>query len=249
MIVNCTPVGMWPEPEGCPPEAELVAGASGVFDCVYNPLRTRLVLAAQGRGVPAEGGLYMLVKQAALACELFTGTPVEAEQVDIIYNSLRRERENLVLIGMPGAGKSTVGRMLAQKSGKVFVDLDEEIERRAGKPVAALFAEQGEALFRELESALIRELSGSGGRVIATGGGAVLREENVLRLKQNGRLLFLDRPLDALEPYADRPLADTAEKLRRLYAERHPIYLSAADEIVPVNDSPEAVAERIASAI
>ena len=244
MIINCTPAGMWPDLDGVPLDLAGFPGLEGVFDCVYNPLRTRLVLEA--RGVPASGGLYMLVKQAALACELFTGTPVEDDQVDIIYDALRRERENIVLIGMPGAGKSTVGRILAQKTGKVFADIDEEIVKRAGKPIPAIFTEDGEAAFRDLEADVVRELAGTGGRVIAAGGGTVLREENVRRLKQNGRLVFLDRPLDHLLPSPDRPLGDTAEKLRRLYAKRYPIYLSAADDIVDASGDPEAVAERIA---
>ena len=247
MIINCTPAGMWPYMIGLPLETADFPNLSAVFDCVYNPLRTRLVLEAQARGIPAAGGLYMLVKQAALACELFTGTPVEDGQIDIIYNSLRREQENIVLIGMPGAGKTTVGRILAQKTGKVFVDTDEEIVKLAGKTIPAIFAELGEAGFRDLEVGVVRDLAGQTGRVIAAGGGTVLREENVRRLRQSGRLMFLDRPLEMLEPSSERPLGDTAEKLRRLYAERYPVYRAAADEIVPVNDTPEAVAEQIVS--
>ena len=274
VIVNCTPVGMRPDPESAPISLESFLpchserseesvspschskpcpersrrsseepvpfpGLSGVFDCVYNPLRTRLVLEAQARGIPAAGGLYMLVKQAALACELFTGTPVEDENVDIIHNSLRREQENIVLIGMPGAGKTTVGRILAQKTGKLFVDTDEALVQRTGKAISAIFAERGEAGFRELEAAVVRELAGLSGRVVATGGGTVLREENVRLLKHYGRLVFLDRPLEALEPSSERPLGDTAEKLRKLYAERCPIYRAAADEIVSAAAAPE----------
>ncbi len=222
---------------------------SGVFDCVYNPLRTRLVLEARARGVPAMGGLYMLVKQAALACERFTGTPVPEEQVDIICDTLRRERENLVLIGMPGAGKSSVARLLAQKTGREFVDSDEEIVKRAGKSIPAVFAEDGEAAFRALEAEIIRAAALKTGCVIATGGGTVLREENVRRLKQTGRLIFLDRPLSALAPSPDRPLGDTAEKLARLYAERAPLYEAAADLTVPITGTPEEAAEAVLSAL
>ncbi|MBQ1410709.1 MAG: shikimate dehydrogenase [Oscillospiraceae bacterium] len=260
-ILNCTPAGMYPNLEESPLSlaASLICHSErseesvpfpqlqGVFDCVYNPLRTRLVLAAQKRGLPAGGGLYMLVKQAALACERFTGAPVAEAQIQQLYAKLHRDRENLVLIGMPGAGKTTVGRLLAAKSRKSFVDLDEAIVRRAGKSIPAIFAEDGEAVFRDLESDLIRALSTKGGQVIATGGGAVLREENVLRLKQNGRLIFLDRPLAALRPTADRPLGDTAEKLQQLYETRFPVYHRAADLVIDASPRPEELAARLAT--
>lgn len=254
-IINCTPVGMYPHPEELPLALEnrpfchserpkgLVLRRSeesvpfpkikGVFDCVYNPLRTRFMQEAQARGIPASGGLYMLVKQAALSCALFSGYPVEETVVGAIYGMLRQNRENLVLIGMPGAGKTTLGRMLAKRTGKPFLDLDEEIARRAGKSIPAIFAEAGEAAFRDMESAVIRELSAVGGRVIATGGGAILRKENLLNLRQNGRIFFLDRPLETLQPNADRPLGNTFEKLRTLYVERYSRYVTAADAVIP----------------
>ena len=249
VLINCTPVGMWPNNDETPLSLTRCQGPSCVFDCVYNPLRTRLVLEAQARGIPAAGGLYMLVKQAALACGLFTGIPAEDEQLDIIYNSLLREQENIVLIGMPGAGKTTIGRILAQKCGKKFVDIDEELVARTGKPVSAIFAASGEECFRDLESAAVREAAALSGAVIATGGGTVLRAENVRRLKQNGRLVFLDRPLAALVPSPDRPLGDTAEKVARLSAERAPLYAAAADLTVPVAGSPEETAEAVLAAL
>ena len=260
-IINCTPAGMYPDLEESPlalaglpichsersEESVPFPQLRGVFDCVYNPLRTRLVLAAQARGLLAGGGLYMLVRQAALACALFTGVSVEASQLERICATLCHRRENLVLIGMPGAGKTTVGRLLAQKTGKAFLDLDEEIVRRAGKSIPAIFAEVGEAGFRELESNLIRALSAMEGTVIATGGGAILRAENVIRLKQNGRLFFLDRPLAALTPTADRPLGDTTRKLQRLYETRLPAYAAAADRIIDASLQPEELAEALAA--
>ena len=245
LILNTTPVGMWPDSEASPLELSAFPRLRAAADVIYNPLRTRLVLEAQARSIPAAGGLEMLVRQAARSCELFTDLPLDREKVDIIYKSLRKDRRDLVLIGMPGAGKTTVGRILAQKTGKNFVDIDEEIARRTGKTIPALFAERGEAFFRDLESDLILELSQSGGKVIACGGGSVLRPENVLRLKQNGLLYFLDRPLEALEPSADRPLGDTAEKIRRLWEIRRPIYLAAADRVIRVEDTPESVADCI----
>ena len=245
LVINTTPAGMYPDPEGLPLDLSGLPNLAAVFDCVYNPLRTRLVLEAEGRGVPASGGLEMLVRQAALACERFTDAPMPGKMVDIILNNLRRDRENLVLIGMPGSGKTTVGRILAEQTGKAFVDSDEEIVRRTGKPIPALFAEGGEAAFRDLEADVLRDLSRTGGRVIATGGGAVLRPENVRRLKQNGRLFFLDRPLEALAPTADRPLGDTREKLHRLWEERRPRYLAAADAVIDCAGSPEEAAFQV----
>ncbi len=245
LLVNTTPAGMWPDTGAAPVDLSVFPRPGAVADVIYNPLRTRLVQEALQRGIPAAGGLGMLVRQAALACALFTGAPVPEEEVDIIYMRLRTERENLVLIGMPGAGKTTVGRLLAQKLQREFVDTDEEIVKRAGKPIPAIFAEKGEARFRRLETSVIEAFSGSGGRVIAVGGGAVLREENVRLLKLNGRLCFLDRPPEDLEPSPDRPLGDTAEKVARLYQSRYFRYAAAADLTVPVVGGPEQTARAI----
>ena len=247
LLINTTPAGMWPDTEGLPLDLAGFPHLAAVFDCVYNPLRTRLVLEARDRGIPAAGGLEMLVRQAAEACARFTGAPVPAEEVDIILSDLRRERETLVLIGMPGSGKTTVGRILAQSLNREFADTDEEIQKRTGKPIPTIFAEDGEAAFRDLEADLVRELSGVGGRVLAVGGGTVLRPDNLRRLRQNGRLILLDRPLEALVPTADRPLGDSREKLRALWETRRPIYLAAADQTICVTGTPEETAERIIS--
>ena len=245
LLINCTPAGMWPDWEACPLDPAALPGLEAVFDCVYNPLRTRLVLRARALGIPTAGGLEMLVRQAAFACELFTGEALAAKQAPAVYASLLRQRESLVLIGMPGAGKTTVGRLLAQKTGMEFVDLDEEIVKAAGKPIPAIFAEQGEAAFRAMEAAAVKDLSARSGLVVAAGGGTVLQAENVTRLKQNGRLILLDRPLPALEPSPERPLGDTAEKVKALYAARRPIYAAAADLTVPNQGSPEEAAALI----
>ena len=245
VLINTTPAGMYPDLEGMALEPEAFPGLEGVFDCVYNPLRTRLVLRARALGIPAAGGLEMLVRQAAFACELFTGEALAAKQAPAVYASLLRQRESLVLIGMPGAGKTTVGRLLAQKTGMEFVDLDEEIVKAAGKPIPAIFAEQGEAAFRAMEAAAVKDLSARSGLIVAAGGGTVLQAENVTRLKQNGRLILLDRPLPALEPSPERPLGDTAEKLAALYEVRAPLYAAAADLRVPNRGSPEEAAALI----
>ncbi len=258
-IINCTPAGMFPDLDGQALSlGEFPARHSArseeftpfphlqaVFDCVYNPIRTRLVLEAKERGIPSAGGLYMLVKQAALSCQHFTGIPVEETEVETIYRKLHRAQENLVLIGMPGSGKTTVGRLLAQRTGRAFVDVDEEIVRRTGKTIPAIFASKGEEGFRNLESAVILDLAATGGRVIATGGGSVLRWENVRRLRQNGRLLFLDRPLEALTPTPDRPLGDSMDKLWTLYDQRRPHYLAATDQVIANAGNLDHVVENI----
>ena len=239
VLLNCTPVGMFPDWESLPLKPAALTGLAGVFDCVYNPLQTRLVLETRKLGLPAGGGLEMLVRQAVLACELFTGSAVEEGQILTILSELRREQENLVLIGMPGCGKSTLGPLLAQALGRPFVDLDAVIATRAGKSVAAIFAEAGEVRFRELESGLVQELAGQGGQVLATGGGTVLREENLRRLRQNGRIFFLDRPPETLRPSPDRPLGNTVEKLQRLYRQRYALYHAAADCVIPCDGTAE----------
>ena len=249
LIVNTTPCGMYPDIFGQPVGLDCFPALQGVADAIYNPLRSRLVLDARQRGLKAEGGLYMLVAQAVLAAELFTDQPLPAGETDRIYRQLLAEKENLVLIGMPGCGKTTVGRLLAGKLGRELVDVDELIVRQAGCSISDIFAAEGEAAFRHLEAEIITGLSGVGGRVIATGGGAVLRRENVVNLSLNGRLIFLDRPPDQLTPTADRPLADAEDKIIRLYRERYLVYRSAADQTVKVEGTPEAVVKTILRSI
>ncbi len=238
-------MGKTPEPDACPISLAPFSRLRGVADVLYNPLRTRLVLEAQARGIPAVGGLEMLVRQAAASCALFTGLPVAEQTVRAVCQRLGRELENLVLIGMPGSGKTTVGRLLAQKTGLRFVDSDEEAASVAGKPIPELIREAGEAPFRALEAAVLSELSRRSGLVIATGGGAVLDADNVRRLRQNGRLIFLDRPLSDLAPDDAHPLSDTQAKLTALYAARHPIYAACADRTVSGFPDPQAAAEAV----
>jgi len=247
IILNTTPCGMYPHPDAQPISLKAFGSLQGVADVIYNPLRTRFILEARALGLPAEGGLYMLVAQAVRASELFLDTVYPEDLTDRVYSRILRRKENLVLIGMPGSGKTAVGHILAEKTGLPFCDSDQLIVEKAGKPITEIFRDSGEQVFRDLESEVIRDLSLHGGTVVSTGGGAVLRPENVTALKQNGRLFWLDRNPDALIPTDDRPLADTADKIKRLYAERQPIYKSAADEIIPVIGTPLQVAETILS--
>ena len=245
IILNTTPCGMFPRPAEQPLSLESFTRLEGVADAIYNPLRSRLVLDARFRGIPAEGGLYMLVAQAVRASELFLNMSYPDDLTDQIYDRILRRKENLVLIGMPGSGKSAVGKILTETTGKPLADTDQLIVEKAGKSIPEIFREDGEPAFRDLESEIIRELSLQGGQVISTGGGAVLRPENVTLLRQNGRLFWLDRAPDSLVPTDDRPLADTAAKMKQLYQEREPVYRASADMIIPVFGTPEDTASLI----
>ena len=205
---------MFPHAGESPVDLARFPKLSGVIDAIYNPLNTRLLLDAAARGIRAENGLYMLVAQGMKSAELFTGEPVGEAVTESIRRELCSEKRSIVLIGMPGSGKSTVGGLLSEKLGRTFTDTDEEIVRRAGIPISELFKTRGERAFRDLESEVVRDLSRSGGAVIATGGGAILRKENVDALKSNGVLVFLDRPPSELIPTSDRPLADREDKIR-----------------------------------
>ncbi len=242
ILVNTTPVGMFPKSELSPVELSRFSSLLGVIDAVYNPLRTKLVLDAKERGIPATGGLYMLVKQAAYAAEIFTGEKMPEDKVSTVYNTLLRKKENIVLTGMPGAGKSTVGRILAERLSMDFFDTDEAIVSMTGISISEIFSRYGEARFRQIESDVIRELSRGQGRIIATGGGAILSIKNIDNLRQNGKLYFLDRPLCELIPTPDRPTALTEKDLEERYNERYGLYSSTASFRVFGIDSADAAA-------
>ena len=245
VLINTTPCGMYPGCDGQPMDLSRFGWLEGVLDAVYNPLRTRLVLQARDNGARGQGGLYMLVAQAAAACRLFLDRPLPDGALDSVYRAIHGQKQNIVLTGMPGSGKSTVGRVLARQLGRELVDTDTEIIRLAKKPIPEIFAQRGERGFRDLESQVIQEVSRRTGLVIATGGGAILREENVRSLRQNGRIYFLDRPAEDILPTDDRPLARDMEAVRQRYAERYPRYTSTADAAVPVRGSAEDVAAAI----
>ncbi|MBQ8302368.1 MAG: shikimate dehydrogenase [Clostridia bacterium] len=245
IIVNTTPAGMFPNIYESPIDISGFNKLSGVIDAVYNPINTTLVQSAEKRGIKAEGGLYMLVAQAIRASELFTDIKCPSYMLDVIYESVRAEKENIVLIGMPSSGKSTVGRLLAQKLCCDFVDTDELILDEIKMPIKEFFSTYGEEKFRDIESEVIRNLAGRGGLVIATGGGAVLREENVCALKYNGKIIFIDRPLENLVATDSRPLSADRSALERLYYHRYPIYQSICDAIVPSVGEPSDVADNI----
>ena len=264
VLVNTTPVGMWPHVEGQPVDLRLLPNISAVADVVYNPGRTNLLLQAEEldraarhraeadmpeppgsglRRVRYTGGLSMLIHQAKRAEELFFGKTIPDSETENIVTRLWQDRTNLVLVGMPGCGKTTVGRALAQLSGKPFVDLDEEIVRRAGRPIPYIFQTEGEEAFRELEARVLAEVCAQSGQVVATGGGAVLRAENRAAMRRAGRVYFLRRALEEL-PTDGRPLSQKGG-LEEMYRVRKPLYSAAADVAVANSAAPEETAELI----
>lgn len=226
-ILNTTPVGMYPNTGKAPLDLKLFPLCRGVCDIVYNPARTQLILDAQQLDIPAVGGLGMLVGQAKAAAELFLDRKLERGLAAAITREIRNETENMVLIGMPGCGKSTVGRALADRTGRRLVDIDQELEQELGCAIPDFFAQKGEAAFRQAESEMLARFCRESGLVIACGGGAVTVPENIDVMRQNGRLVYLRRPLEEL-PTEGRPVSQS-RPLEELFAQRRPLYESAAD--------------------
>jgi shikimate dehydrogenase len=251
VIINTTPCGMYPYADGgadrvaTPVDVSRFPALCGVVDAVYNPLRTNLILDARDRGIPSEGGLYMLVAQAVRASEIFLDTVYPDDVCESVYGRILKSKENVVLCGMPSSGKSTVGRLLSERLSRSFVDTDEVIVDVEKCQITDIFRERGEKAFRDIESEAVRAVSEKSGDVIATGGGAILRDENVRRLKRNGCLVFLDRPLSELIPTSDRPLASDREAIEKRYNERYPRYNSVADIRISVDTDACGVADKI----
>lgn len=242
LVVNTTPVGMYPKNGAAALDIRRFPRCEAVLDVVYNPARTRLMLDAEACGIPAFGGLLMLVEQARRAAEIFTGNQIDAAVTGRLTAKLARETQNIALIGMPGCGKTTVGRALADLLGRPFYDADEQIEARAGRKIPDIFAQDGEAAFRRLETEVLAELSRQSGAVIATGGGVVTREENRDLLRQNSTVVWLQRELHSL-PLTGRPVSQS-RPLNELAAERMPLYRAWSDAAVEVC-GPEETAKAI----
>ena len=233
VIVNTTPVGMYPNVGISPLNLDLFPNLEGVLDVVYNPARTQLLMDAEKRGIPTQNGLWMLVAQAKESAEWFTGQQISDECIANIHGILRRQMENIVLIGMPGCGKSTLGKLLAERTGKQFVDVDAEIVRKAGIPIPQIFATVGEEGFRKLETEVLSELGKESGLIIATGGGCVTRPNNYNLLHQNGHIIWIQRQISNL-PTDGRPLSQQ-NNLETMFAVRKPLYEQFADFSV-IND-------------
>ncbi len=239
IIVNTTPVGMYPKADDCPIDLSRFQNLSGVADVVYNPLRTQLIVEAEKRNIPAAGGLEMLVAQAKYAVEIFLYKKIDDSRIAEINDTLVKERSNLVLIGMSGCGKTTLGKLAAEKLDKTFVDTDEEIVKRIGMPISDFFVKEGEPAFRKIETEVLHEFSSLNNLVISTGGGIVKNPLNVEYLKRNGRIIWLKRDAELLQSGNGRPLAPDQAATLKLYEERLPLYTAAAEAIAENNGTIE----------
>lgn len=243
VIINTTPVGMYPSNGAAPLDVARFPRLEGVFDAVYNPVKTRLILESEERNIKAAGGIAMLAAQAKRAAEIFTGLSFDDDYITDIQSRLLEKLNNIVLIGMPGSGKTSVGRIIAERTGRTFIDTDAEAERAENLTVPEMFAQKGESFFREAEKKAIAEATKGQGAVIAVGGGAVLDRENRRNMRQNGICVRLLRDLDAL-PTDNRPLSADRDALRKMAEERESYYASCADLSV-INDCPERAALEI----
>ena len=247
IIVNTTPVGMFPNNGQSAVDLGTFPACEGVLDVVYNPARTALLLQAEQRGIPHAGGLYMLVAQAKRSSEIFTGSSIPDSEIERIEKVLSAQMQNIILIGMPSSGKSTIAAALGEKLGRPVYEADALIEEEAGMDIPAIFAAHGEDYFRQLETQVLRKLGAMSGAIISTGGGCVTREENYEPLHQNGRMVWLLRDTDKLDK-TGRPISLRSD-LNELYARREPMYARFADLKADNNGSIEDTLAQILEAL
>lgn len=244
IIVNATPVGMYPNNGERLIDLSKFTKCRKALDLIYNPARTLFLLDAQRLGIDCINGLYMLVAQALRAAEVFTGKSIPLEKIDEIYNTILNNQKNIVLVGMPGCGKSTCAALLSEKTVRECVDTDAMVVEASGEKIPDIFANHGEAEFRRRETEAVREAGKGAGKIIATGGGAILKEENRIALRENSTVIFLKAPIDNLATDG-RPLSKNAEALQKMFGERLPLYLETADYTVEVDPDPEITVRRI----
>ena len=243
VIVNCTPVGMYPNTGIAPLDLKAFPDLEGVLDMVYNPARTQLLLDAEKLGLPYENGLWMLVAQAKEAAEYFGNKSLPDTVIGNVYKKMSGKMQNIVLIGMPGCGKSTIASLLGEKLGRKVVDADQEIVKLVGKSIPEIFADDGEETFRNLETQVLTELGKQSQLVIATGGGCVTRDRNYPLLHQNSSIFWLQRDLDLL-PTEGRPLSQNT-RMQDMFRIREPLYTAFADYVICNNRSSEDTVHQI----
>lgn len=236
IIINTTPCGMYPNNEDLIIDIKYFDKLCGVLDVIYNPLRTKLIQSAKRRNLKCASGLYMLVAQAVYASSIFLDKETDIKLIDEVYNNIYKSKRNIVLIGMPSCGKTTLGKIVAKKLNREFFDTDKEIEKIIGCEIKDYLTIDNENEFRDIEEEVIKQLSKKSNVVIATGGGVIKRNINIERLKQNGKILFIDRNVELLMATTSRPLSSSLDALKHLYKERYRLYKEAADVSIENND-------------
>lgn len=237
IIINTSPIGMYPRIGNAPIDISMFHKCEAVLDVIYNPILTRLCFEAQEMDIKRVNGLEMLIAQAKQSVEFFLDKSIDNQIIDDIYQDMLRERCNIVLIGMPSAGKTTIGKMLENRMQKEFIDLDDIIIEKAGKSIPEIFEESGEAGFRAIETEAAIEVSKLNNKIIATGGGTIKHKVNMDYLRQNGITIFIDRDVDKLiSSDPNRPLSKSTDALEKMHAERLPLYQKYA-AYVAVNNS------------
>lgn len=247
ILINTSPVGMYPKNGRSPVPMDNFPHLCGVIDVVYNPSKTALILDAEERGIPCVSGLTMLVGQAKVASELFTGTKISDDVLAYVTRKVELAKKNITLVGMPGCGKSTIGRELAELTGREFIDLDDYITQKVGCSIPQIFAEKGEPYFRDLESQCLEEVSKLSGMVLSMGGGTPLRSQNRRMIRQNSTVVWLKRTLSLL-PRDGRPISQ-ANDLAKLYEIRKPFYEAVSEYFINVQESPDVNAKNILEVI
>lgn len=243
IIINTTPVGMYPNTDETPIDLRNFRELTAVVDVIYNPLRTNLIMQAESLGVPCIGGIRMLVGQAARSAEQFTGIRVSEKMVHHIAIKLMKEKMNLILVGMPGSGKTRIARSIAQELGRPLIDTDEEVIKKTGRTPASIITEDGEAAFRAIETEVIKEVCNATSSIISTGGGCVTRDENYAPLHRNGLVVWIKREISYL-PTEGRPLSATAS-LSHMYMTRKPMYERFCDVSIENNGSVEGAVREV----
>jgi shikimate dehydrogenase len=239
IIINATPVGMYPNLTEVPINLEYFTHCRALVDVIYNPLKSQLLLDAETRHMKTSNGLLMLIAQAVFAAEKFSRQSIDPTIIHSLYQNLLKENTNIVLIGMPSSGKSSLGKRLGQSMHRKWLDVDQLIEESTHQKITDIFSFEGEAVFRNLEKETIQSISKERGIIISTGGGSILDPENIIALKQNGVIFYLERDLDHLMIEDHRPLAKNKEALKDLYYKRQPLYLNSADVVIKNNENIE----------